>query len=342
MLNGERMITEQSVKRFDWIDNLRATACLMVIMIHTTSFYVTHGLGVGEYNWLMANVLNSASRVAVPLFFMISGFLFFGERNAGKKHFLRVLCCVLFYSIISLIYMYFMTSINSKEALKGVFQKPIFFHLWFFYALTIIYLLSPLVRIKPVSAGCLIVIILLLGVLANPNTDAVNIGKVAVLPVNLYISGDAFYYVLYAMLGRAIGVMEIQGKYISYAMAALFLLAVALIALGTKRQLIINGEYAETYYIYCGPLVFVAAISLFILFKQVFTHPPVLPLRLISDYSLGIYGFHAFIINLVRTHNWDNKAFPMLDIPALFAITLGFSLLLALGLGKIDKRRWVS
>ncbi|WP_213991276.1 acyltransferase [Sodalis sp. dw_96] len=336
------MITENSVERFHWIDNLRATACLMVIMIHTTSFYVTHGLRVGEYNWLMANVLNSASRVSVPLFFMISGFLFFGERHAGKKHFLRILCCVLFYSIISLIYMHFFTSINAPEALRGMFQKPIFFHLWFFYALIIIYLLSPLVRIKPVSAGCLIAVILLLGVLANPNTDAVNIGKVNVLPLNLYISGDAFYYVLYAMLGRAIGMMDIQCKFISYAMALLFLLAVALIALGTKRQLIINGEYAETYYVYCGPLVFIAAASLFIFFKQVFNHPPVLPLRLISHYSLGIYGFHAFFINFARTHNVDNKAFPLFDIPVLFAVTLGCSLLLAAGLGKIDKHRWVS
>ncbi|QWA11304.1 acyltransferase [Sodalis ligni] len=336
------MITENNDNRLYWIDNLRATACLMVIMIHTTSFYVTHGLGVGEYNWLMANVLNSASRVSVPLFFMISGFLFFGERQAGKKHFCRIACCILFYSIISLIYMNYLTSINTVEALKDVFQKPIFFHLWFFYALIIIYLLSPLVRIKPVSAKGLICIVLLLGVLANPNTNVVNIGKVSVLPLNFYISGDAFYYVLYAMLGRAIGVMDIQEKFIPYAMGGIFLLAVALIALGTKRQLIINGEYAETYYIYCGPLVFIAAISLFIVFKQALTHPPALPLRLISHYSLGIYGFHAFFINFARTHNWDNKAYPMLDIPVLFAVTLVCSLLLAVGLGKIDRRHWVS
>ncbi len=336
------MITEYSVKRVGWIDNLRATACLMVIMIHTTSYYVTHGLGVGQYNWLMANVLNSASRVSVPLFFMISGFLFFGERQAGKKHFSRLICCILFYSVISLLYMHFFTSINVMPALRSVFQKPIFYHLWFFYALVIIYLISPLVRIKPVSAGYLSVVILLLGVLANPNTDAVNIGKVAVLPLNLYISGDAFYYVLYAMLGRAIGVLEFRGRYLSYAMAALFLLAVTLIALGTKRQLIINGEYAETYYIYSGPLVFIATISLFILFKQVFTQPPGPPLRLISHYSLGIYGFHAFFIHFARTHNWDDKALPLLDIPVVFAVTLALSLLLAMGLRKIDKHRWMS
>lgn len=335
------MTTENNNSRINWIDNLRAVACLMVIMIHTTSFYVTHGFDVGRENWLFANVLNSASRVSVPLFFMISGFLFFGERRAGKKHFLRIALCIVFYGIIALLYMHFFTSISAREAMENLFQKPIFFHLWFFYALVIIYLLSPLVSIRPVSAAYLLVIIVLLGVVANPNTDAFSIGKMNVLPWNLYVSGDAFYYVLYAMLGRAMGVLEWRGRYLSWGMAALFAIAVSLIALGTKRQLIINGEYAETYYVYCGPLVFIAAVSLFVLFKQ-FNGFSCRLLRRISRYSLGIYGFHAFIIHFLRTHDWDFKSVPLLDIPAVFIITLLFSLLLAAGLGRVDRRNWVS
>lgn len=336
------MKTERRLDRIDWIDNLRAMACLMVIMIHTTSYYVTHGLEIGENNWLLADILNSASRVAVPLFFMISGFLFFGERRADKKHFFRICCSVVFYSVIFLIYMHFFTPISAGDALRNMLQKPIFFHLWFFYALIIIYLLSPLIRINSISAGYLVLVVMVLGVLANPNTDTLSIGKVTLLPINLYISGDAFYYVLYAMLGRAIGVMDNQPKMLTYAMAALFVFSVTLIALGTKRQLLLNGEYTETYYIYCGPLVFMAAVSLFILFKQLFTGPSSAVVRLISDNSLAIYGFHAFFIHFARNHDLDYKALPFLDIPALFLATLLLSLLLAVGLRKIDRRRWVS
>ena len=64
-----------------WIDNLRGIACLMVVMIHTTTWYVTNAHSVSPVTWDIANVLNSASRVSVPLFFMISGYLFFGERS---------------------------------------------------------------------------------------------------------------------------------------------------------------------------------------------------------------------------------------------------------------------
>ena len=69
-----------------WIDNLRGIACLMVVMIHTTAWYVTNAASVSTLDWGVANLLNSASRVSVPLFFMISGYLFFGERSAQPRH----------------------------------------------------------------------------------------------------------------------------------------------------------------------------------------------------------------------------------------------------------------
>ena len=79
-----------------WIDNLRGIACLMVVMIHTTTWYVTNAHSVSPVTWDIANVLNSASRVSVPLFFMISGYLFFGERSAQPRHFWRIGLCIAF------------------------------------------------------------------------------------------------------------------------------------------------------------------------------------------------------------------------------------------------------
>jgi len=69
-------------EKISWITNLRGIACLMVVMIHSTTWYITHPHSISLFEWDIANLLNSASRVSVPLFFMISGYLFFGERSA--------------------------------------------------------------------------------------------------------------------------------------------------------------------------------------------------------------------------------------------------------------------
>lgn len=100
--------------KINWIDNLRGIACLMVVMIHTTTWFVTNPHQITPLSWDFANVLNSASRVSVPLFFMISGFLFFGPRSAQPRHFLRIALCLLFYSAIALLFIAAFTHINVK------------------------------------------------------------------------------------------------------------------------------------------------------------------------------------------------------------------------------------
>lgn len=329
-------------QKIGWIENLRAVACLMVIMIHTTTWYVTTGMSVGEHSWDLSNLLNSASRVCVPIFFMISGYLFFGERSAQGRHFLRIVLCLLFYSTVALLYITLLTPINEVLSVKHLLQKPVFYHLWFFFAIIVIYLLSPLIQVKPVRARYLAVVTLVLALLANPNTIDSSIARFHWLPINLYISGDTIYYLLYAVFGRAIGMMETQKRGVSWLAGSVFLACVVMIAFGTKRQFAINGAFADTWYLYCGPAVFIAAVSLLVLFKNTMNDHVNPVFALISRCSLPIYGFHALFIHYMRTHDLDNTDHPLLDIPLIFVITLGGSLLLALGLQKLDKRHLVS
>jgi len=73
-----------------WLDNLRGMACIMVVMIHASTFQVVDYSAITRFSWDVANLLNAASRVSVPLFFMISGALFFGEKSAQSRHFPRI------------------------------------------------------------------------------------------------------------------------------------------------------------------------------------------------------------------------------------------------------------
>lgn len=327
--------------KISWIDNLRGIACLMVVMIHTTSGYITDAQSISLLNWDIANVLNSASRVSVPLFFMISGYLFFGERSAQPRHFLRIALCLLFYSAVALLYITLFTSINSELSLRNLLQKPVFYHLWFFFAIVVIYLVSPLIQVKSVSGKMLLALMVVLGIVANPNTVPLKAGGVEWLPVNLYIAGDTFYYVLYGLLGRAIGTMDTNKKHLSWICGALFVVAVAIISRGTLYELQWRGDFADTWYIYCGPMVFICAVSLLTLVKNRLNTRPLPGLGLISRHSLGIYGFHALVIHALRTHGVE-LPWPVPDIVWIFSVTVVISLLLSMALQRVDTKRFVS
>ena len=328
--------------KINWIDNLRGIACLMVVMIHTTTWYVTNAHSISHVNWDIANILNSAARVSVPLFFMISGFLFFGERSAQPRHFIRIASCLGFYSAVALLYITLFTSINPVISLKYLLQKPVFYHLWFFFAIIVIYLVSPLIQVKNVSGKMLLALMVLIGVVANSNTLSQKIDGVEWLPVNLYINGDTFYYVLYGMLGRAIGMMDTQRRGLNWLCGALFILGVMVISRGTLYELQWRGNFADTWYLYCGPMVFICAMSLLTLVKNTLNARPLPVLGFISRHSLGIYGFHALVIHALRTRGVELKSWPLLDIIWIFTATLVVSLFLSMLLQKIDTRKFVS
>ncbi|WP_333010984.1 acyltransferase [Kluyvera sichuanensis] len=328
--------------KISWIENLRGIACLMVVMIHTTTWYITHPHDVSPLSWDLANVLNSASRVSVPLFFMISGYLFFGPRSAQPRHFLRIALCLLFYSAIALLFIASFTHISVEASLKHLLQKPVFYHLWFFFAIIVIYLVSPLIEVKAISGKMLLALIVVIGLVANPNTVSLSTHGIEWLPINLYINGDTFYYVIYGLLGRAIGMMETDKKSLTWCCGLLFASAVWIISRGTLHELQWRGNFADTWYVYCGPMVFICAASLLTLVKNTLNARVLPGLGFISKHSLGIYGFHALIIYTLRTSGLELKRWPALDILWIFTATLAGSLVLSMMLQRVDTRRLVS
>lgn len=334
-------------QKIAWVDNLRGIACLMVVMIHATSFHVVNFSAIDNVSWWLANLLDSASRVSVPVFFMISGYLFWGEKSAQPRHLLRIALCLIFYSAVSLVYIISMTKIGFWPSLRLILQKPVFYHLWFFYAIGLIYLLSPFIQVKQAPARLLLVAATVLGVLANPQLPALNWQKIHLLPINLYISGDAFYYLLYALLGRALGTLDLgrqerNNRRYGLLAGVIFLASTLAIAFGTERQSLINQNFAETFYTYCGPLVFISALSLFVFARTFLDKVNSRFLALISRHSLAIYGLHALIIIAIRGKHLDFPTHPLLNIAFLYACGLGGGLLLAILIGKADRRHWVS
>ncbi len=134
-------------------DFLRIIAILFVITIHTTAptFYA---YPIKSGGFLLATLLNSISRPAVPIFVMISGALMLDERKqiSNKKIFKKSLYLLLilfgwsiFYASISLIISPPQTGFSISSFIKAILLGH--YHLWFLYMLIGLYLFTPILRL---------------------------------------------------------------------------------------------------------------------------------------------------------------------------------------------------
>jgi surface polysaccharide O-acyltransferase-like enzyme len=145
-------VTEEKQKLYNpVIDILRTISIFAVIMIHTT----TRTLEVTSYNLLKTPwtlFLNQAARFAVPLFFMISGFVLelnYHVPHASyfaylKKRFSRIFVPYVFWSAI---YYYFVYNTNhGANFLSSVLKGDASYQLYFIPSLLIFYLLFPFIH----------------------------------------------------------------------------------------------------------------------------------------------------------------------------------------------------
>lgn len=144
------------MKRENSIDCLRVLACILVVLIHVTSIYINRYFVEDGIYFLIGNLYDSFSRVAVPIFVILSGrYAIEDSRNLKKisyyfKIFKKIYIPTLIWSFIYLISSYFFIynrdwSIPIRALLEGV---P-FYHMWYPYMCIVLYLLTPyLIKIR--------------------------------------------------------------------------------------------------------------------------------------------------------------------------------------------------
>lgn len=331
--------------RLVWLDNVRAISCVLVVLLHTCAPYLYLYGKIPDTSWHIANILDSLSRICVPLFFMVSGYLFLGERSPGTKNIVRLVSAIAFYSAIAIAYRFF-AGLPVENQIKQVATSPAFYHLWFLYALVGVYLIAMLLRVREVNLPCALAIGFALFVFLNPQAsyffDQVNMTNRGTLALD----GVDIYYLLYAIYGALLGRMRINGDNRETRFALGILMACsAATAILTLRHTQSSGEFDSRFYEYNFPFIFGAAISAFALIKSVgsFASTPVQrTLSLIARLSLPIYGIHALVLDGARRlglRDFDNA---LIDIPLSFTVTLILSAVLGWLIQKLDRKRIVS
>lgn len=303
--------------KIDYIDSIRAFGAVAVVLIHVSGYYVSmlsSGYGV---SWNFANIVDSMSRVAVPLFYMISGFIFFNNKEPKLKNFIKISIIIVFYSLVSIFIIKSLTiymGTSPYPIYLNLLKTPSYYHLWFLYPLIGIYVISSLVKIREKDSVRALLIIALIFVFFNKNTASLIF---TALGINSYfyfmLDGDFIFYLLYAISGAYI--KHIKAKNSNLPLFALvYVVSITLISIPNSIIGPSNSKIIEVSYNFNSPLVFFSAISVFIILKSMKIKNKVT--NLLSSHSLAIYGFHAPLLLVIQS------VFPYGDINSLVGIPL--------------------
>jgi len=137
-------MNEESSKRLIGLDLVKIIACFLVIALHTCN---TTNSQVS-----ISSIIAYASVIAVPLFFMVNGYLLFGKTKQNKWYSYKKIVRILFLTFIlnGIICLFYAISEHRfwnpipEIVLNLFFQEGFFWHFWFFGALLLIYLVFPL------------------------------------------------------------------------------------------------------------------------------------------------------------------------------------------------------
>ncbi len=135
-----------------WLVWLRVIATIAVIILHCCAAPLVNYDITDYVNWLLALVLRNIVAVSVPLFFMMSGYLYLIKSEINISHFLRKRMMKIILPL--LIWSYFWILYNNGFNLQLIglhdvllpFKQPAMYHLWFMYPLIGLYLALPLIH----------------------------------------------------------------------------------------------------------------------------------------------------------------------------------------------------
>ncbi|MCB0101037.1 MAG: acyltransferase family protein [Anaerolineales bacterium] len=142
-------ISSRKTNFIPWVDVIRFLAAFLVVLAHAVDLV--------NIPWVWGAFYYTLSRIAVPIFFMVSGYLILSHQEDFwtffYKRFLKVFIPFLVWSIIFDLFREnpFQEHGFTLQSVAGVIIRilrgPRYDHLWFFYSLFGLYLFTPILRI---------------------------------------------------------------------------------------------------------------------------------------------------------------------------------------------------
>lgn len=327
------------------LDLMRILAAFLVVYIHTTDPFLVFDQYKGGTSWWLIYYLNTLSRIAVPVFVLLSGYLLFDPNKIEKlsvfykKRVKRIGIPFVLWLIILFIWRatWGDIPISLEYIFTTIFTVDVGF-MYFMFIIVELYLLTPILWKYLTTSGVIrIKTLVILGVLSFLS---------AAIP---YAMGDHFRFseTIFTITLPYIFYFAVGGylRNVQFAWKVRVMLLAACFAFGLIATVMANGDHSSIYLHYFNfPLVimsisfFTAIVSFEKLFSKTLSNNQ---LRIISHFSgatLGVYLIHIYVIEiLLKTTNLS----PGNIYSPLWLVILGIVmlvLLICVGVVVVGKR----
>lgn len=309
IVTGETRETAARGERLTYIDVLKLVGSVFVVFMHSASDALWTDPG-GYGGWYLLAGLSSLSFCAVPLFFMMSGFLLSARPCSVsvllRKRIPRLAGALLFWSLL---YVLFDLLTGGGESGVSVFrrfwsvlQSPVNISLWYMYALIPMYLISPVLigglnALDRTGRRLILTIILILELLS----------AVRIAFPDFYFGYLLFEVVDYLLFFKGYLCAFVLGWYLSREETRVSrsvtvpaaLLTLAVIVLGTIRRSLAAGSYDTGFQSQSAGYEVLLALCLFLIAKESRLKPSAKAeklLSLLSAQTLNIYLMHNLLL----------------------------------------------
>ncbi len=328
-------------RRYDYMDWLRVLSIVVVVGIHVVS-KIINSTTTDDWIWHFANAFDAGLRWCVPMFFMLSGALLLTrdkEESVStflKKRLGKVVIPLLFWSLVYTAYNIFELgeSYTAYEILVQFLTDDIYYHLWFLYTITGLYIMAPFLKLlvqhmdKKTFQAFLLFWILFASLLPFlPKFFDVEIA---------FTAGLFEPYIGYFLLGAYLVLYPVPKKYVPtlglLALLGYFATLWGTIYLNTGLP---AEEFDDFFYEHYRPNNLLITLFIFIGFQHMAKKikPNALITR-ISTATFGIYIIHPIIqIYLNKFFGLNETTFnPIISVPLVWIVifVLSFGIILVM------------
>ena len=316
------------------LDIIKTVAIITVLMTHiSASFVILFPVSSPEFIW--GNIIDSLSRIGVPLFVMVSGALFLDEdkpfdaKSFFRKHLLKMVVLLVIWSIV---YGIFYSMVSGVSILDYIFNfaGTLYPHIWYMYMIIGLYLITPVLRlfVKRENSKYILYFIIL-SVCGNFIPSFLGIFKnifgftVANYSSRLYLN-FASGYTTYFLLGWYITNVDIKKKAKNILIALGGMGLILMIVLTQAFESSIPASYQFTYDS-LSILPFVYSLGSFLLlYRKENTKKNRKVFHFISKYTFGIYMLHIIFLeifmNYILPYSPSTFFTPLLYMVLLFVV----------------------